>query len=209
MKKITLYELPERSRRRLVLLAQMLSQLPSEQMITSRDIEKMAGWTNSVIRRDISLVGCSCGASNGYRVGELLKQLKIALRHTEKNERKCCIVGLGKLGEALFSCGFLDGSPFRIAAGFDASVNRTEVLKADFPLYPVTQLESVIREEQIKYAILTVPDSEAQATADRLSSCGVTGIANYTGIMLLHPETVAVENVSLVAALLNLATNES
>lgn len=208
MKNVTMNELPERTRRRLVQLTQLLAQLPDEQTLTSLDIEKMTGWSSSVIRHDISVVGCNCGASNGYRVKILLQHLKSALGHTELREKKCCIVGLGKLGEALFSSDLLSGTPFKIVAGFDASVNRTEVLKADFPLYPITNLEKIIKEESIKYAILTVPNTEAQVVAERLSGCGIAGIVNYTGIMLVQHENVAVENVSLITALSALATIE-
>ena len=207
MKNVTISELPERSRRRIVQLTQLLSRIPESQTITSADIEKMTGWTSSVIRRDISLIGCQCGATKGYNAGKLLKSLKDALGHTETVEKKCCIVGLGKLGEALFSSNLLDGTPFRISAGFDASVNRTEVLKASFPLYPTPELETVIKSEGIKYAILTVPDSEAQKIADRLFACGIRGIVNYTGIMIVHSADSSVENVSLITALSDLAAS--
>ena len=78
--------LPERSRRRLVLLTQLLSQLERD-TITSLEIEKLTGWSNSVIRRDISMIGCICGASNGYHVDVLLKMLKKAIGEDGSHEK--------------------------------------------------------------------------------------------------------------------------
>lgn len=198
--------IPEPSRRRLVLLAQLLAQ-QNEEKITSVAIEQLTGWSPSLIRRDISLLEIRCGASNGYKVRELRDAIRAALNigGTTDNDRKCCIVGLGRLGAALLENSIFENSPFRIAAGFDSSVNRTEVLRSTFPLHPVSRLEAVVAESHIEFAILAVPDSEAQETASRLASCGIKGIVNYTGTVLSVPETTAVENVSPVTALTTLA----
>ena len=66
-------------------------------------------------------------------------------------------------------------------------------------------LETVIRAESIKYAVLAVDDSEAQKMTDRLVSCGIRGIVNYTSCLLSVPAGVSVENVSLLTALKTLA----
>ena len=192
--------LPERSRRRLVLLTQLLSQL-EQKTITSLEIEKLTGWSNSVIRRDISMIGCICGASNGYRVEVLLTMLRAAIGEDGKQMKKCCLVGLGKIGEALCTGDLLEGSAFNLVAGFDESVNKTEVIKASCPLYPTTKLEEIIDSEKIKYAILAVPNPEAQATAERLVKCGIKGIANYTNTVLTLDKEIAVENVAPRTAL--------
>ncbi len=189
-----------------MLLAQLLAQ-QNEEKITSIAIQKLTGWSPSQIRRDISLLELHSGASNGYKVQELRGAICAALNigGNTDTEKKCCIVGLGRLGAALLENSIFENSPFRIAAGFDSNVNRTEVLRSTFPLHPTTYLERVTAEEHIEYAILAVPDSEAQATAARLAACGIKGIVNYTGIVLSVPETVAVENVSPVTALATIA----
>ncbi len=192
--------LPERSRRRLVLLAQLLSQLEQD-TITSLDIEKLTGWSNSVIRRDISMIGCICGASNGYHVDVLLRMLKKAIGEDGSRERKCCLVGLGKLGEALCTGDMLEGSSFKLVAGFDESVNKTEVIKASCPLYPTTKLEEIIKSQGIMYTILAVPDAVAMSVANRLVSCGIRGIVNYTNIVLTLDHDIFVENVATKTAL--------
>lgn len=195
--------IPEPTRRRLVQLAQLLTQQKTEK-ITSVAIERLTGWSQAVIRRDISLLDCT-GVSNGYRVTELHRAICDALNiRVEREQKHCCIVGLGRLGAALLENSFFEHSPFKIVAGFDASVNRTEVLRSTFPLYPSHELETVIARDRIEYAILAVPDRAAQETAVRLAQCGIRGIVNYTGTVLSLPESVAVENAAPVTALTNL-----
>ena len=105
---------------------------------------------------------------------------------------------------------FLDGgglekSNFMLTAGFDSNVNKTEVLKSDFPLHSTVLLETVIQVEKIKYAILCVEENEAQKMADRLIAAGIKGIVNYTSKLLKVPEDVQVENVCLLTALKSVA----
>ena len=199
--------IPGPSKRRLVLLERLLSGY-SKKTITSQEIETLTGWSAAVARRDISLLAVHCGASNGYKVAELREALVKALNISQE-QQKCCIVGLGRLGQALLEITELESSPFQLVAGFDSNVNRTEVLRSVFPLHPTTMLESVIRSEHITYAILSVPPEEAQSTATRLSSCGIKGIVNYTSCVLTVPATTAVENVSLLTALETLSVRSA
>ncbi len=190
------------SRRRLVLLGRLLASYP-EEYITSVKIEKLTGWSASLVRRDLWQIQVKTGASNGYRVRDLQESISNLLKFSQE-KKKCCIVGLGHTGQALLDSSELYDSPFTLVAGFDSNVNRTEVLRSVFPLHPTTQLEKVIKEQNITYAILASSASEAQELADRLVSCGIKGIVNYTPCVLSVPENVYVENVCILTALENL-----
>ena len=197
-------KIPEASRRRLALLAALLASY-KEEKITSIQMQKMTGVERALIRKDISLAGFKGGVSNGYKATDLLAAIRAALKLPLPEEKRfCCIAGLGKLGAALMQCGIFDESPFKIVAGFDSRVNRTEVLSADFPLYPAAKMETVVPEAKIEFAILAVEDEQAKMMADRLVKSGVKGIVNFTGQVLEAPEGVAVENVSPLLALNNI-----
>ena len=209
-------KISEATRRRLVEIAQILSQT-EEKRITSVQLEALTGWTSASIRKDISAIEYSGGVSNGYDVNSLLdaicKALGIARDEQDSKDRgishKCCIVGLGKLGAALLENSIFYDTAYSIIAGFDANVNRTEILSASFPLYPASKMSQVIPEQKIEYAILTVPNESAKAMAERLASCGIKGIVNYTSVMLSLPKEIAVENVSPVTAMNNLSAKIS
>ena len=197
-------KIPEASRRRLALLSALLASYKGEK-ITSIQIQKMTGIDRALIRKDISLAGFKGGVSNGYKAQDLQEAVRAALKLPLPGQKRfCCIAGLGKLGAALIQSGIFDESPFKIVAGFDSRVNRTEVLSADFPLYPAAKMETVIPESKIEFAILAVEDDQARLMAERLATSGVKGIVNFTGEILEVPAGVVVENVSPLLALNNI-----
>ena len=90
-------DIPEPAKKRLVLLKRLLAGYGDE-LITSARIEEMTGWSAALVRRDISLLELKCGARGGYKVRELNEVLNSAL-NLGTEEIRCCIVGLGRLGE--------------------------------------------------------------------------------------------------------------
>lgn len=196
-------DIPLPAKRRLILLERLLSAY-KEKTITSQKIQELTGWSSAVVRRDISWINVKCGATNGYKVTEL-KNALIKTFNFEENEQRCCIVGLGRMGQALLDTSELFESSFKIVAGFDSSVNKTEVLSSSFPLHPTTMMKKIIKEEKIAFAILTVDPEEAQSLTELLLECGIKGIVNYTPCVLTVPKNVCVENVSLRTALSTLA----
>lgn len=201
-------DLPEPTKKRMVQLLQILKAWPSEK-ITSVAISDVSGWKDSLIRHDLWLAGFNKGVSNGYYVKELINTLTqiLGLESYQNAEnqisakKNCCIVGLGRLGAALLDENLVDGSPFVIKAGFDSNVNRVEILRSTFPLYPASEMQFIIRKEKIDYAILTVPSKDAQQMTDRLVISGIKGIVNMTNLILKTPENIKVENISILNAL--------
>ena len=194
-----LVAIPEVTRKRMLTLLNLLHSWQSEK-ITSIQISEITGWKDSLIRHDLWLLGYNKGVSNGYLKDDLQKAIGQALGF-ESEQVNCCIAGLNRLGAALLDEGTTEGSVFKIKAGFDSNVNRVEILRSTFPLYPATEMNYVIKKENIRLAILTVSDKDAQAMCDRLVKAGVTGIVNMTRAVLRVPDGVKVENVSVITAL--------
>ena len=191
--------LPEVTRKRMLILQNLLQGWQSEK-ITSMQISEITGWKDSLIRHDLWLLGYNKGVSNGYLKDDLQEAISLALGF-ESKEVNCCIVGLNRLGAALLDDATTEGSVFKIKAGFDSNVNRVEILRSTFPLYPATEMSWVIKQEKITLAILTVADKDAQSMCDRLVKAGITGIVNMTGRILKVPEGIKTENVSVITAL--------
>ncbi|MBE6350318.1 MAG: redox-sensing transcriptional repressor Rex [Spirochaetaceae bacterium] len=193
------------ARERLIQLSRLLEQLEKEAIsnVTSSEIERRTKWSNFTIRRDISLLGIPCASSLGYSTRGLKEAIHkvLGINATITN---CCIVGLGRLGSALMGFEGFAQSSFRIVAGFDSNVNRTEILQADFPLYPTSKMEGIIKRENIQVAILAVPEKAAQEIATRLCNYGITGIVNYTSAILSVDSSTKIINISVIDALQNL-----
>ena len=200
---------PEPQKRRMVMLLELLESLKKPR-ITSLEIGKYLGCKDSLIRYDFRLLGIKCGVSNGYEVNVLRRNLKNALGFSDSGEdgsqaqKRCCIVGLGRLGAALLDDGIFEGSGFSVVAGFDSSLNRVEVMRSVFELYPASRIEIVIPERKIDYALLCCPESEAEKMVFRLVNAGIKGIVNCTRAVFAVPENVKIINASPIAALLNL-----
>ena len=189
--------LPKATRRRLIELESVLNAWQKSK-ITSPDISALTGWKDSLIRHDFWLAGIGGdGVSNGYVTADLLK----AVQKANTEPVNVCIAGLGRLGAALLDESLFEGSGFVIKAGFDSNVNRVEILRSTFPLYPAGDMNWVIKQEHITKAILAVADKDAQLMCDRLIKAGISGIVNMTGRILKVPEGIKTENVSVITAL--------
>lgn len=220
---MSVIELPESTKRRLAQLLQLLKGW-QEPKITSVAISESTGWSRSLIRHDLWLIHFSKGVSNGYYIQELSEAIESALGLKTCNipnnqnskdadartadsgtvevlNRNVCIAGLGRLGAALLDNNLVDGSTFQIKAGFDSNVNRVEILRSTFPLYPASEMNFVVKKEKIKYAILAVSDKDAQSMTNRLLNAGITGIVNMTNVILKVPSGVKVENLSIINSL--------
>ena len=220
-------ELPKSSKKRLIELEDLLKSWQGE-TITSAKICELTGWKDSLVRHDLWLIKKILttqinktpetveevnsskdlfdfrGWKNGYKTAELLEAVHIANAGNKtplNNTINVCIAGLGRLGAALLDDTLVEASSFVIKAGFDSNVNRVEVLRSTFPLYPASDMNWVIKQEKITLAILAVSEKDAQQMCDRLVKAGITGIVNMTRCVLRVPENVKVENLSILNSL--------
>ena len=200
-------DLPNATRKRLVQLEELLKSWSGEK-ITSAKICELTGWKDSLVRHDLWLINqvvstgsttvVTRGWKNGYNTADLLAVVQSINKSETQN---VCIAGLGRLGAALLDDSLFDGSHFVIKAGFDSNVNRVEILRSTFPLYPASDMNWVIKQEKITLAILAVADKDAQSMCDRLVKAGIKGIVNMTRMVLSIPEGIKIENLSVLNAL--------
>ena len=219
-----LNDLPKSTRERLVQMEELLKSWSGEK-ITSAKICELTGWKDSLVRHDLWLIRKATnvlaepagtdsdknskanarGVKNGYYTKELLQLIQSAngskLKKGSLEPKNVCIVGLGRLGAALLDETLFEGSNYVIKAGFDSNVNRVEILRSTFPLYPAGDMNWIIKQEKITLAVLTVADKDAKSMCDRLVKASVTGIVNMTRAVLKVPDGVKVENVSVITAL--------
>lgn len=202
----TIGVIPKPTKKRLIQLLTLLESY-KETKITSLKIQSLTGWKDSLIRHDLWLIGFNNGVSNGYFVSELIEKICLVLgfKNSPTIKRKCCIVGLGRIGAALLDANFFAKTDFIISAGFDSNVNRVEILRSTFPLYPANQIEFVVKKEQIEFAILATDDKDANTSVQRLINCGIKGIVNMTNVVLAVPKNIKVINLSVVNSLMELS----
>jgi redox-sensing transcriptional repressor len=110
-----------------------------------------------------------------------------------------CLVGIGRLGGAILHR--TEGRDrYRLAAAFDASMNRIELTRTEVPLYHSSEISRVVREKGISLGIIAVPAEAALDAAQRLIEGGVRGIVNFASV-IISDRRVIVRNVSLTGEL--------
>jgi redox-sensing transcriptional repressor len=171
--------------------------------LTSAQIESLTGWSRDSIRKDISYLAADIGNASGYDAAALEGAVKKALYLDRK--RKICIVGLGRLGSAYLNFRAFEEGDFELTAGFDANVNRVEILSSPVPLFPAYKMAEIISRFAIEIGLLCVPEEQAQIVADKLVAAGIRGIVNFAPVVLKVPPEVAVRDVYVVDDLRSLS----
>ena len=172
--------------------------------ISSNSLGNKMGITASQIRQDLSCFGEFGQQGYGYNVGELRAEVGHILG--VDNQHSVIIVGVGNLGHALMqNFRFLE-SGFSLDAAFDVSPALIGSKVAGVPVLSMDEIETYVREHSVDVAVLTVPHSVAQLTADRLITAGVRGFWNFTNVELSSEvEDVRFEDVHFADSLLTLS----
>jgi redox-sensing transcriptional repressor len=163
---------------------------------SSQEIGEWLGMSSAQIRKDLSHFGEFGKQGMGYSVEELRARLSAILRID--NEWPVVIIGAGHIGRAVANYpGFADRG-FRVKAVFDSDerlvgerIGATTVLHMD-------ALESFVRDNGVRVAMISVPAAVAQTVVNRLIDAGIRAILNYAPISLNVPAHVRVENIDPV-----------
>lgn len=172
--------------------------------ISSNSLGNKMGITASQIRQDLSCFGEFGQQGYGYNVDELRAEVGRILG-TDKQHR-LIVVGVGNLGHALMqNFRFLE-SGFTLDAAFDISPALIGSKVADVPVLSMDTLEDYLKDHHVDVAVLTVPRTVAQSTADRLVASGIRGFWNFTNVELSSAsEGVCFEDVHFADSLLTLS----
>ena len=172
--------------------------------ISSNSLGHKMGITASQIRQDLSCFGEFGQQGYGYNVDELRSEIGRILG--TDNHHRIIVVGVGNLGHALMqNFRFLD-SGFTLDAAFDISPDLIGSEVAGVPVFAMDDLEKYLKDHSVDVAVLTVPRSVAQNTADRLIQSGIHGFWNFTNVELSSSvEGVCFEDVHFADSLLTLS----
>ena len=117
------------------------------------------------------------------------------------------VIGVGHLGQAIANYVKFERLGFRIIGLFDVNPELKGQLVRDLPIQMMEDLPDFLKEHQVDIAALTLPKANAESTAVKLVSLGVTAIWNFAHVDLDNIEGVVVENVHLSDSLMQLSYN--
>ena len=186
---------------RLPVYLRALQQLSEKGMFTtsSQELGELIGISAAQIRKDISQFGEFGKQGTGYSVPFLIERLRDIL----KVERgwEVVIVGMGDIGHALARYNGFANRGFHISMVFDNDPNKIGQKVGEYEIFDTALLAEKLKQNKIKIAMLTVPATAAQETADQLVKAGIKAILNYAPTSLNVPPGVRVQYIDPVTHL--------
>ncbi|CCK84496.1 Redox-sensing transcriptional repressor rex [Lactobacillus equicursoris DSM 19284 = JCM 14600 = CIP 110162] len=194
-------KIPKATAKRLPLYYRYLLLLNDEgkDKVSSTELAEAVQVDSASIRRDFSYFGALGKRGYGYDVKNLLGFFKKILN--QDTLTNVALVGVGNLGHALLNYNFKRSNNIRISCAFDINPEITGKITQGVPVYSMDEMKQQISDQQIRIAILTVPQATAQKTADEMIEAGIKGIMNFTPIRLSAPNGVRIQNVDLATEL--------
>lgn len=187
--------------RRLSLYLRLLRELEEEGvgLVSSRELAGRGGVTPAQVRKDLSLFGSFGTRGQGYSVPELASTLEGILGVGRR--WRVALVGVGKIGSALLGYRDLRRRGFDVVAAFDIAPGKIGTRVHGVRVWPVDDLEEVVRDEGVEIGVIATPPEAAQEAADRLSRAGVPAVLNFAPVELEVPEDVALRTMDVVLEL--------
>jgi redox-sensing transcriptional repressor len=167
--------------------------------ISSKQLGESLGLTDAQVRKDLAYFGQFGHPGIGYRVDDLINQVKRILG-TDK-VWNVLLIGAGNLGRALISYQGFRAKGFQIVAVFDADPAKVGKKQGDFAIRPMSEMAGLIQKYGIRLALLAVPAEAAQELADKLVAAGIRGIMNFAPVNVVVPAHVAINSVDLAVQL--------
>lgn len=167
--------------------------------IFSHEIASIQHITPVQVRRDLMLIGYSGTLRKGYNIEDLIEVISNII--DDEDGIKAAVVGMGNLGRALLK--YIRGKRHKleVVAGFDTSEEKIGNQYKGITCYSLDDLDKIVKEKDIKLAILTVPAEYSMDVADKLVKAGIKGILNYTPKPIRVPDEVYLEEYDMITTL--------
>lgn len=167
--------------------------------VFSRDLAVLAGVSPSLVRQDLMGIGYRGTPQHGYEVDRLDAALERSL--AGRSGRHVILVGVGHLGRAILHYFGQNHPQLSLVAALEIDREQVGRRIENVPVAHPAELEQIVYRQDVRVAILAVPDAEAQQMADRLVAAGIRSILNFTTVRLQVPGGVYAENADLDLAL--------
>jgi redox-sensing transcriptional repressor len=167
--------------------------------ISSKQLGESLGLTDAQVRKDLAYFGQFGHPGIGYRVEDLIGQVRRILG-TDKTWN-VLLVGAGNLGRALMAYRGFTAKGFNLMAVFDNDPSKVGKKSGIFTIQPLSELEDTVRKHGIKLAMMTVPADVAQDVANQLIAAGIRGLLNFAPVSLQLPPEIALNAVDLAVSL--------
>ena len=194
-------EIPEVVINRLPIYARALAALADagETVVSSQALGEALDVTPAQIRKDLSYFGRFGKQGRGYNVSGLLSKLREILGLNR--QWRVCVVGVGRLGQAIVEYGGFEPQGFQIVAAFDADPTLVGKQVGGLTVRDSADLDGFLCGTRVDIGIVAVPAAVAQQVVDRLVGAGIRAILNYAPMSPHVPRGVNLRHIDPVIAM--------
>ena len=166
--------------------------------ISATALANALGMGEVQVRKDLAMVSDGGRPKIGYLRESLIEDISQFLGYD--NTTDAILVGAGKLGQALLGYNGFAAYGLNILAAFDVEPEQGMTQEGK-PIYPMEQLESFCRSNNVLMGIITVPGKYAQEVCDSLIRCGIKAVWNFAPVHLDVPANILVQNENMATSL--------
>lgn len=161
--------------------------------VFSDNLGDALGVSSSLVRKDFSAIEIGGNKRGGYRINDLLDKLNDILGRNRP--QRIIIVGCGNIGRAFMHYNSFARDGVEVAAAFDVD---PDIIMPNngVPILDARNMSKFIAEEDIRIAILAVPESAAARTLETLREAGIRGVLNFAPIQLKSTDTCIIHNIN-------------
>ena len=166
---------------------------------SSYELGERLGISSAQIRKDLSHFGDFGKQGTGYNISFLIDQLRDILK--VNREWHVVILGAGHVGLALANYHDFTNHGFKLVGIFDNDSEKIRHAAGNLTIKDTKLAPDVIRQHDVKIAMIATPGAVAQDIADMLVGAGVQSILCYAPTTLIVPEDVHIQYIDPVTKL--------
>lgn len=170
------------------------------QYISSTVIAQSIAVSSVLVRKDLEIVSSLSGSPRkGFAVSRLLVDMEKFLGFDQLSS--AIIVGAGGLGRAFLGYEGFKNNGLNVVAAFDVDTRLIGTVVSGKPIFPMQQLKSFVKEQNIKIGIITVPKHSAQSVLDEMVTAGIKAVWNFAPAHLHAPKDIVLKTEDLATSL--------
>jgi len=167
--------------------------LEGQLVTSSQELGEILGISAAQIRKDLSQFGEFGKQGTGYNVEYLIEQIQKILNVDRVWD--VAVIGAGDIGSALARYQGFTNRGFRVTMVFDSDPQKIGRQEGTHSIQDSADMVAIIRNANVKIAMIAVPANQAQKVADQLIEAGVKSILNYAPTSISVPAGVILQHI--------------
>ena len=172
--------------------------------ISSTVIAQNISVSSVLVRKDLALVSSEAGRPRlGFAVNRLIVDIEKFLGYDNLSD--VIVVGAGGLGRAFLGYEGFKNNGLNVVAAFDVDKDLIGTSVSGKRILDLEEMETFVKENSIRIAVITVPKHAAQEVLNRLIDAGIEAVWNFAPAPLRAPKNIVLKTEDLAASLAMLA----